>query len=263
LGILGKVGVIAGGVLAIAGILGIFEPTMKLLKLILMLFFLPALPFFILALKALAGIAKEMAPAIIKLMGKSEELIKYLEDNFKKMFDAWGFVLGAPAKLKEILVLFIGGFKMATDPFVNAVGKIITGIWDILSRIYDAFVKGYNKVASFVGLPQVATGSGGGGSGGGAALTSEQSNFIKTIKGGGVYQFKQLGGVIGENGMFGLHRGERVLSATERGSSRGMQGGINITINNPQIRQDNDIKILVRELDSHLKSELRRRVSYI
>jgi pantothenate synthetase len=59
-----------------------------------------------------------------------------------------------------------------------------------------------------------------------------------------------------------LHRGERILSATERRPTE-REGVINIYIDNPQFRKEDDIKLLVRELDNRLKTEMRRRVSYI
>ena len=81
-------------------------------------------------------------------------------------------------------------------------------------------------------------------------------------KSGGKGAGRQIGGVISQEGMYNLHRGERVLSATEKDKKREVPIVINLNIDKPIIRQDADIKELVRQIETKLQSELRRRVSY-
>jgi len=75
---------------------------------------------------------------------------------------------------------------------------------------------------------------------------------------------KQIGGVIPKEGMYYLHAGERVISATEpnpRGKGGGI-GNVNISINNPSFRKDDDIKTLVKEISRELQINTRRYMSY-
>jgi len=88
-------------------------------------------------------------------------------------------------------------------------------------------------------------------------------NKITSFFGGGEDEGHQLGlAYVPAQGMYKLHKGERVLSATERGkqSSGGMT--LNINIDSPTFRNQDDIKLLVREIENRIKSEMRRRVSY-
>jgi hypothetical protein len=87
---------------------------------------------------------------------------------------------------------------------------------------------------------------------------------IKDWLGIGDKKGKQIGGVISEEGPYMLHKGERVLSATEggRATSSSSNTVININIDKPVVKSEDDIKTLVRELETKLQTELRRRVSY-
>lgn len=88
-------------------------------------------------------------------------------------------------------------------------------------------------------------------------VASSIGSFVKKL-----FTGKQLGGPISNEGVYYLHKGERVLSATERKNVN--SGGMNITLNiqNPVISQKSDIKDLVNQIEDKLKSGIRRRVSY-
>jgi hypothetical protein len=92
----------------------------------------------------------------------------------------------------------------------------------------------------------------------GAAVSAISSAWgsVKRFFGG-----KQLDGPIAEEGMYYLHRGERVISATERGGGGG-NVSLNLTINNPTIRKDADIRELVRQINKFQQENMRRYVSY-
>ena len=74
---------------------------------------------------------------------------------------------------------------------------------------------------------------------------------------------KASGGVIGEEGQYYLHKGERVQSATEgKGGSKG-GSNISINVNNPSVRNDNDIKQLVQKISFEMQRQNRRYTSYV
>jgi hypothetical protein len=74
---------------------------------------------------------------------------------------------------------------------------------------------------------------------------------------------RQIGGMISQEGMYNLHRGERIMSATEKAKGGEAPVIVNINIDQPRFKDENDMKTLVRELERKLQTELRRRVSYI
>lgn len=73
------------------------------------------------------------------------------------------------------------------------------------------------------------------------------------------------GGEINTTGMYGLHAGERVIPAGENNRSGGSVVNFQskIIIQNPQMRNNTDIRALARQLAKHQERELRRRVSYV
>jgi hypothetical protein len=77
---------------------------------------------------------------------------------------------------------------------------------------------------------------------------------------------KATGGDINQSGLYNLHAGERVMNAGD--TARMNMGNTNnftnkITINNPRIANNMDIRMLARELAKFQERELRRRVSYV
>jgi hypothetical protein len=88
-------------------------------------------------------------------------------------------------------------------------------------------------------------------------------NFIKGLFGGKkTTGDHQLGGIISNTGLSLLHKGERVVSATE---SKQASKSINLSVNidSPTISKPADIKQLVREIEVRLGKDMRRRISYI
>jgi hypothetical protein len=77
------------------------------------------------------------------------------------------------------------------------------------------------------------------------------------------YPFRQIGGVISQEGPYYLHRGERVLSATEKGGSGPtINYAPTIRVDSPTIRNDRDIQDLVKEISRQLQIDMRTRSSY-
>jgi hypothetical protein len=276
-GVLGTLAIIAGGVLGILSVLKIFEPIFKLLKLIMTLLFIPLIPILLPAIKMLANSAKGWAEINTRSMKGWEAImsgelfskaIENIESQFKELgtriynglIQAWDYIKKAWEFIRDASTKV---WKSVFVPIWNIIKSIGETIGDVLTKIYNVFVKAYNKIAGIFGAKQISS-SGGSTTAANTGLGTSGKDVFGILYnyafGGAVG--KQLGGVIGENRMFGLHRGERVVSATERGPSS-KPTNISISINNPQIRSNDDIKVLVREMDSYFKRELRRRVSYI
>jgi hypothetical protein len=71
----------------------------------------------------------------------------------------------------------------------------------------------------------------------------------------------QSGGMVANEGLHYLHKNERVLSATEKsGTSNPII--VNISIDKPSVRSENDIKEIVKLLNFELQRNMRRYVSY-
>lgn len=272
-------GMVAGGVvgalMAIVGFLKdmpVITSIMKLLKLILTLMFLPAMPFFVLAMKGLARFASDLAPGMILGMKQMQEGIDQFGSQMKKagkdlysaLWNGWSQLIDAGKDIWSQIFM----------PVWNVLKNIGAQLGNILIDIYNALITGYNKIASFIGASKLSTISKSGGSSSSQLYMTTKAGVVPVSGSSGnaltnlltpniPKAFMQLGGVIGENGMFGLHRGERILSATEREQKSGNNFNINITISSPQIRKDDDVKLMVKELDHYLKQELRRRISYV
>jgi len=281
-------GLVAGGVVGLLGIvanaikdLPILVAIGKIFKLILMLLFLPLIPILKPALMLLAEMAKILAPVMKFLSGLIEKLIaffsgaigdiaKWIWDMLSKGWDAlknigkwifdtiikpgWEFLKNIGKTIWEEVLkpawnfLVNVGEKIWTDilkPAFDWLADIGTKIWDILKAPFQWIA---DKVNELIGrTPKVAANI--------ISSSPGAMGLITTLFG------KQLGGPISEEGNYYLHKGERVLSATERGGSSNVSN-ISFTINNPQIRSDQDIRELVRQIEDRLKSDMRRRVSY-
>ena len=279
-------GLAAGGIVGVLGLIAeavkdlpLVVAIMKIFKLILMLLFLPLIPILKPVLMGLAEFTKkfadfmkktteevqkgmDLAPQINKTGNAFIDLEIGIANSALKLGGAIGqsmFNLGKGAfdlggKIgqwlydKVILPVanFISSAILKAFDWVSGIGE---KIWDILKSPFQFVadkIKGLFEVAPKIAADVITSSPG-------------ATGLLKII--GKLFGGKQLGGPISEEGIYYLHKGERVSSATERGGSSNVSN-ISFAINNPQIRSDQDIKELVRQIEDRLKSDMRRRVSY-
>ena len=152
-----------------------------------------------------------------------------------------------------------GYFYGMTPEMSTAASSALTpGGFGTATKAYDPSNYGIGSRSKYSGG---AFGKGGTGGLGGIAGTGSSSGG-----GGGGGKYYQLGGMVSEEGLAYLHKGERVFSATEGGGGgRGGGGGgpaINININNPVVKEEMDIRKLTRQISLALRNEQKRYVNY-
>jgi hypothetical protein len=102
------------------------------------------------------------------------------------------------------------------------------------------------------------------GEGGTPATPSKGYTGIPSIVPWGNIKGWQLGGTVPATGMYMLHKGEEITSATKAGKGKGIiSPTININIDRPSIRDDRDIKELVKQINFEQQRAMRRYVSYV
>lgn len=86
------------------------------------------------------------------------------------------------------------------------------------------------------------------------------ADIILLGRGFGLQGFQNGTPFIQKDGIYNLHKGERVVSATE--GNRASTPIINITVDKPTVRSDGDIDEIVRRVSRELQSGMRRYSSY-
>lgn len=264
-------GLVASGLIGLVSILvdtlkdfPIVTSIMKVLKLILMLLFLPLIPLLKPALLLLAGMAKVLAPvmmgisrvldallqplyAFVKFMTNikmifSEMVAKALKFISQGILEAWEGIAKAGKWIWENIIK--PGFNFLAD-----IGK---KMWVVIKGLFTGNISVVTEVWGFIkGLFK-----------GTISVASTMWDFFKSLFSGGG-KGRQIGGPISQEGVYYLHKGERVLSATERNRTGGTMGNITVNFNNTSIRSEDDLKKMERMIDNFFKRELRRRVSYV
>jgi len=239
---------------------------MKLFKLILTLLFLPLIPILKPLLILLAKFASFMMPVMMKLSDWVAKAMTFVwEEIFKPVFEAlkvaWEVIVAAGAwiwdnilKPSFMFLINIGSWiwNQILRPGFMFLWNIGVMIWELIKSFFKGTISVVEKVWEwFKGLFK-----------GSISVATMVWNWFKSLFVGGGGGGKQLGGIIGSEGLYMLHRGERVVSATERGRTGG-NVVLNVTIDRPVIREENDMKLLIREMEKRLGSEFRRRISYI
>lgn len=80
---------------------------------------------------------------------------------------------------------------------------------------------------------------------------------------GGLAPKKAIGGPINNDGLFMLHKGERVISATQNNPQQGGNSiTVNINVDSPTVSKEADIQALTRQISLELQQSLRGYVSY-
>lgn len=280
-------GLAAGGVVGLLQIIAdaikdlpIITAIMKILKLILMLLFLPLIPILKPVLMALAQLAKDLAPLMKSLTlsgNKGAEMAPQIKKTGNGFIDAFIGVANMALKVGGAIGQMIfdigkGAFDLGGkigqwlyDKVIAPVGNFISkkileafawvkGIGDKIWGLFKGMFKGSINVVTEVWgwIKTFFKGT--------INVMSSVWDFIKSLFTSGNKKGKQLGGPIATEGIYYLHKGERVLSATERGGSGG--SNISFVINNPSISKKQDINDLVSQIEDKLKSGMRRRVSY-
>jgi len=260
-----------------------FQPLIKILSLLLMMFFLPVLPVLKFLVKILAKVVRFM-PTFWKMV--IDGLTKFIMDigaafmglvglliNIGAIFFKAGVWIGEMAvKIGEAIAngaLWIWEKLVA---FGDMIGNGITWIWDTLvgfgesiatwaTNIWAWFVTGFENVANFGkdvwqifkdGLSSIADL--------GARIWGWISNALGNIRSlfGGGKSKKVDDAIITPGGKIITTNPKDYLIATK---NPGSLGGATININNPVVRNDQDIKKIANEVSRVLQRQMPGRFS--
>ena len=259
----------------------------KLLKLVLTLLLLPIIPFLKPVLTILAWAIPQLADSMIAVMDLFDDLLM-LNDAAQNIVKFLDTIENGIDNIFIGLVTFLQNIWNAIINFDFS--KLISGFGDILQSLFGGILSGLtsalNGILGFLGIAATtntsggsisgrelqgsgAGGIGGGGGGGrGSEVTYALSKLAQDLAKSGIPIYKNPFGFqtgtryISEDRMAMLHKGERVVSATESSGSHSGNTVISVNIDSPSFRSDNDITQLVREIEKRLGKDLRRRVSY-
>lgn len=290
-------GVTAGGTIGVLSLIAdavkdlpIVTSVMKLFKLIIGLLFLPLIPVLVPILQKIGEFIAKITPYIQKISDTLQKSIdkgtpsgQDLFKNLSKSFDSGAFIsgivdfiIGALSNAIQIIVIGIEGLwftlKSASEPIIlglQVVWKSLQPLFALIVLSWRAFTLLPSYIWHNILLPAFSFLKDAGLwiwnilKSPFEWLRDKMNSFISSIKNAFSFGKHQVGGLISSEGLHYLHRGERVLSATEasRGSS-GPGATFNISIDKPQISSKQDIDALIRELERRMQITMRRYTSY-
>ena len=163
--------------------------------------------------------------------------------------------------LDNILSFFSGLFDFG-QWLLDNIGGFITGVFNLgtwLSDNISSFISGVTRGYQETVEKQV-----------GGPIAEEGNYYLHrgekvvsaTQQQTGRPTGKQAGGPIGEEGTYYLHRGERVDASTQQPAARPISIVNHIAINNPVVREDRDIEDIADQIANVTRDNIRRRVSY-
>lgn len=197
-------------------------------------------PFFVVAAIATAvvfALWQAWSTNFLGIQQITQTVLDFIKGLFSFYFDVYSGLFSAFSDL------FHGNWTGFWNKVKNVVSEIVGAIKGILSAFFDwasGIINGLiDKIKSIAGF---AKGGGGGSSGGGAWATGGFAGGMA---------------LVGEEGpeFVSLPTGSYVHNATDSKKMMGGNSSVNVTINNPSVRSNDDITQLVRQIKKALGRE--------